>query len=147
MMLFVMFIDIDNYRSIVRTYGRESGNEAVVEVSTRLKKIVAGSHDFLGRISTDRFVIVAQRPTFPAAEITRTTYAKKFEDLGQQDFKAYDLNISIGLAGAESVSNMDEVDLLIGEAEKDMKKIRKVAKRFSRMKKSALYSGNYYEED
>jgi diguanylate cyclase (GGDEF)-like protein len=147
MMLFVMFIDIDNYRSIVRTYGRESGNEAVVEVATRLKKIVAGSHDFLGRISTDRFVIVAQRPTLPAAEITRTTYARKFEDLGQQDFKAYDLNISIGLAGAESVSNMDEVDLLIGEAEKDMKKIRKVAKRFSRMRKSALYSGNYYEED
>jgi len=147
MMLFVMFIDIDNYRSIVRTYGRESGNEAVVEVATRLKKIVAGSHDFLGRISTDRFVIVAQRPTLPAAEITRTTYARKFEDLGQNDFKAYDLNISIGLAGAESVSNMDEVDLLIGEAEKDMKKIRKVAKRFSRMKKSALYSGNYYEED
>ncbi len=146
-MLFVMFIDIDNYRSIVRSYGREAGNEAVVEVATRLKKIVAGSHDFLGRISTDRFVIVAQRPTFPAAEITRTTYAKKFEDLGQQNFKAYDLNISIGLAGAESVSNMDEVDLLIGEAEKDMKKIRKVAKRFSRMSKSSLYSGNYYEED
>lgn len=147
MMLFVMFIDIDNYRSIVRSYGREAGNEAVVEVATRLKKIVAGSHDFLGRISTDRFVIVAQRPTLPAAEITRTTYARKFEDLGQQDFKAYDLNISIGLAGAESVSNMDEVDLLIGEAEKDMKKIRKVAKRFSRMSKSSLYSGNYYEED
>ncbi len=146
-MLFVMFIDIDNYRSIVRSYGREAGNEAVVEAATRLKKIVAGSHDFLGRIGTDRFVIVAQRPTFPAAEITRTTYARKFEDLGQQDFKAYDLNISIGLAGAESVSNMDEVDLLIGEAEKDMKKIRKVAKRFSRMRKSALYSGNYYEED
>lgn len=146
-MLFVMFIDIDNYRSIVRSYGREAGNEAVVEVATRLKKIVAGSHDFLGRISTDRFVIVAQRPTFPAAEITRTTYAKKFEDLGQQNFKAYDLNISIGLAGAESVSNMDEVDLLIGEAEKDMKKIRKVAKRFSRMSKSSLYSGNYYEEE
>lgn len=146
-MLFVMFIDIDNYRSIVRSYGREAGNEAVVEVATRLKKIVAGSHDFLGRISTDRFVIVAQRPTFPAAEITRTTYAKKFEDLGQQNFKAYDLNISIGLAGAESVSNMDEVDLLIAEAEKDMKKIRKVAKRFSRMSRSSLYSGNYYEED
>ena len=147
MMLFVMFIDIDNYRSIVRSYGREAGNEAVVEVATRLKKIVAGSHDFLGRISTDRFVIVAQRPTLPAAEITRTTYARKFEEMGKQDFKAYDLTISIGLAGAESVSNMDEVDLLIGEAEKDMKKIRKVAKRFSRMSKSSLYSGNYYEED
>ncbi len=147
MMLFVMFIDIDNYRSIVRTYGRESGNEAVVEVATRLKKIVAGSHDFLGRIGTDRFVIVAQRPTLPAAEITRTTYARKFEELGKNDFKAYDLTISIGLAGAESVSNMDEVDMLIGEAEKDMKKIRKVARRFSRMNKSSLYSGNYYEED
>ena len=147
MMLFVMFIDIDNYRSIVRSYGREAGNEAVVEVATRLKKIVAGSHDFLGRISTDRFVIVAQRPTFPAAEITRTTYAKKFEDFGKESFKAYDLNISIGLAGAETVSNMDEVDALIGEAEKDMRKIRKVSRRFSRISKSSLYSGNYYEEE
>lgn len=146
MMLFVMFIDIDNYRSIVRTYGRESGNEAVVEAATRLKKIVAGSHDFLGRIGTDRFVIVAQRPTLPAAEITRTTYAKKFEELGKQNFKAYDLNISIGLAGAESVSNMDEVDALIGEAEKDMRKVRKVARRFSKLSKSSIYGGNYYDE-
>ena len=147
MMLFVMFIDIDNYRSISRTYGRESGNEAVVEAATRLKKIVAGSHDFLGRIGTDRFVIVAQRPTLPAAEITRTTYAKKFEELGKNDFKAYDLTISIGLAGAESVSNMDEVDMLIGEAEKDMRKIRKVSKRFSKLSKSSIYGGKYYDEE
>ena len=35
-----MFVDIDNYRSIVRSYGREAGNEAVVEAATRLKKIV-----------------------------------------------------------------------------------------------------------
>ena len=146
MMLFVMFIDIDNYRSIVRSYGREAANEAVVEAASRLKKIVAGSHDFLGRIGTDRFVIVAQRPTEPAAEITRTTYSKKFEELGKQDFKAYELNISIGLAGAETVSNMDEVDALIGEAEKDMLKIRKVSRRFSKLSKSSLYAGRYYEE-
>ena len=146
MMLFVMFIDVDNYRSILRSYGREAGNEAIVEVATRLKKVVAGSHDFLGRIGTDRFVIVAQRPTEPAAEITRTTYAKKFEELGKQDFKAYDLNISIGLAGAETVSNMDEVDALIGEAEKDMIKVRKVARRFSKLNKSSIYGGNYYDD-
>ena len=136
----------DFWHAIVRSYGREAGNEAVVEAATRLKKIVAGSHDFLGRIGTDRFVIVAQRPTEPAAEITRTTYAKKFEELGKDNFKAYDLNISIGLAGAESVSNMDEVDALIGEAEKDMLKIRKVAKRFSKMKKSAIYGTRYSDE-
>lgn len=147
MMLFVMFIDIDNYRTIVRTYGRESGNEAVVEAATRLKKIVSGSHDFLCRIGTDRFVIVAQRPSEPAADITRTTYAKKFEELGKQDFKAYDLNVSIGLAGAETIENMDDVDALINEAEKDMRKIRKVSKRFSKMSKSSLYGGKYYEEE
>jgi diguanylate cyclase (GGDEF)-like protein len=146
MMLFVMFVDIDSYRSIVRTYGREAGNEAVVEAATRLKKIVSGSHDFLCRIGTDRFVIVAQRPSEPAADITRTTYAKKFEELGKQDFKAYDLNVSIGLAGAETIENMDDVDLLINEAEKDMRKVRKVSRRFSRISKSALYSGKYYEE-
>ena len=147
MMLFVMFIDIDNFRSILRSYGHESANEAVVEVATRLKKVVSGSHDFLGRIGTDRFVIVAQRPTFPAAEITRTTYAKKFEELGKDNYKAYDLTISIGLAGSDSIENMEDVDMLIGEAEKDMLKIRKVSKRFSRMSKSSLYSGNYYEQE
>lgn len=147
MMLFVMFIDIDNYRTILRSYGRESANEAVVEAATRLKKIVSGSHDFLGRIGTDRFVIVAQRPTLPAAEITRTTYARKFEDLGKENYKAYDLNISIGLAGTETIEDMDDVDMLIGEAEKDMLKIRKVSKRFSKLNKSSLYSGNYYEQE
>ena len=147
MMLFVMFVDIDNYRSILNSYGRESANEAVVEAATRLKKIVAGSHDFLGRIGTNRFVIVAQRPTEPAAEITRTTYSKKFEELGKQDFKAYDLTISIGLAGAETVENMDDVDALIWEAEKDMRKIRNVSRRFSMLSKTALYGGNYYDDE
>lgn len=147
MMLFVMFVDIDSYRTIVRTYGREAGNEAVVEAATRLKKIVSGTHDFLGRIGTDRFVIVSQRPSEAAADITRTTYAKQFEEMGKQNFKAYDLNVSIGLAGAETIENMDDVDLLINEAEKDMRKIRKVSKRFSRMSKSALYSGKYYDEE
>ncbi len=146
MMLFVMFVDIDNYRSILSSYGRESANEAVVEAATRLKKIVAGSHDFLGRIGTNRFVIVAQRPTEPAAEITRTTYSKKFEELGKQNFKAYDLTISIGLAGAETVENMDDVDALIWEAEKDMRKIRNVSRRFSMLSKTALYGGNYYDD-
>lgn len=146
-MLFVMFVDIDNYRTIVRSYGREAGNEAVVEAATRLKKIVSGSHDFLCRIGTDRFVIVAQRPSEPAADITRTTYAKKFEEMGKQDFKAYDLNVSIGLAGAETIESMEDVDLLINEAEKDMRKIRKVSKRFSKMSKSSLYGGKYYEEE
>ena len=90
---------------------------------------------------------MAQRPSEPAADITRTTYAKKFEELGKQDFKAYDLNVSIGLAGAETINSMEDVDLLINEAEKDMRKIRKVAKRFSKMSKSSLYGGKYYEEE
>lgn len=146
MMLFVMFVDIDSYRSIVKTYGREAGNEAVVEAATRLKKIVSGSHDFLGRIGTDRFVIVAQRPSEPAAEITRTTYAKRFEELGKDDFKAYDLNVSIGLAGTDSIENMNDVDILINEAEKDMRKVRNVSKRFSRLSRSSIYGGKYYDE-
>lgn len=145
MMLFVMFIDIDSYRSIVRSYGREAGNEAVVEAATRLKKIVSGTHDFLCRIGTDRFVIVSQRPTEAAADITRTTFAKKFEELGRQDFKAYDLKVSIGLAGTDKIEDMDDVDALIGEAEEDMRKIRSVSKRFSKINKSAIYGGNFYD--
>ena len=145
MMLFVMFIDIDSYRSIVRSYGREAGNEAVVEAATRLKKVVSGTHDFLCRIGTDRFVIVSQRPTEAAADITRTTFAKKFEDLGMQDFKAYDLKVSIGLAGTDKIENMDDVDALIGEAEEDMRKVRSVSKRFSRLNKSSIYGGNFYD--
>ncbi|MBR2876458.1 MAG: GGDEF domain-containing protein [Clostridia bacterium] len=131
MMLFVMFIDIDNYKSILRTYGREGGNEAIVEAATRLKKICSGTHDFLCRIGTDRFVIVAQRPSEPDADNTRTEISRKFEELGKQDFKAYEITVSIGLAGAEAIESMDDVDALIAEAEKDMRKIRSVAKRFA----------------
>ena len=131
MMLFVMFIDIDNYKTIARSYGREGGNEAVVETATRLKKICSGTHDFLCRIGTDRFVIVAQRPSEPDADNTRADISRRFDELGKQDFKAYDITISIGLAGAEKIDSMDDVDLLIAEAEKDMRKIRNVAKRFA----------------
>ncbi len=132
MMLFVYFIDIDNFRSISRSYGREVGNEALVEAATRLKKICSGTHDFLGRIGTDKFVIVGQRPTEPAAAVTRSVIQQKFKELGKQDFRAYDLNISIGLAGAEEITSIEDVDELIYQAEEDMKKARNVTRRYRR---------------
>ncbi len=131
MMLFVFFIDIDNFRSISRSYGREVGNEALIEAATRLKKICSGTHDFLGRIGVDKFVIVGQRPTEPAADITRSVIMQKFNELGKQDFRAYDLNISIGVAGAQEINDVYDVDELIYAAEEDMKKSRTVKRRFS----------------
>ena len=60
-----LFLDIDNFKSINDTLGREAGDELLRSVTARLEGVVRDA-DALGRIGGDEFVILAEELSLTA---------------------------------------------------------------------------------
>ncbi|WP_243112746.1 MULTISPECIES: putative bifunctional diguanylate cyclase/phosphodiesterase [Acutalibacteraceae] len=53
----VLFLDVDNLRSMNNTFGHDAGDKLLCESAARLKKTV-GSQDLVGRTGSDEFVVL-----------------------------------------------------------------------------------------
>jgi diguanylate cyclase (GGDEF)-like protein len=53
----LLLMDIDRFKSINDTYGHYSGDEALVEIATLLKRIVGGRRLLISRYGGDEFLI------------------------------------------------------------------------------------------
>lgn len=53
----VLFLDIDNLRSMNNTFGHDSGDKLLCESAARLKKAVGGQ-DLVGRTGSDEFIVL-----------------------------------------------------------------------------------------
>lgn len=97
--VFVMMIDIDQFKQINDTYGHAEGDRALILVSEALKQTCdhINASVFLGRYGGDEFTIVIQNPDeneYPdmmASAIRSTLYEKQRENQ-----LPYDLEVSIG---------------------------------------------------
>jgi diguanylate cyclase (GGDEF)-like protein len=55
----VLFLDLDNFKPINDTYGHHIGDEALIEVSKRLK-LALRSSDVIARIGGDEFIAIVE---------------------------------------------------------------------------------------
>ena len=58
--LAILFIDLDSFKAVNDTLGHEMGDQLLIEVTVRLKKIFRGT-DFLSRLGGDEFVALLTR--------------------------------------------------------------------------------------
>ena len=100
--LFVIMLDIDNFKTINDTYGHIVGDEALVEVANLLKQVCSGRNDFLARLGGDEFTIVCQRPDTAGLRATIHEIEKAVAAFNESGVMPYKLSLSIGFAAFDA---------------------------------------------
>lgn len=108
--LFVIMLDVDNFKIINDTYGHVVGDEALVEVANLLKQVCSGRNDFLARLGGDEFTIVCQRPDVAAVRATIAEIDRAVAVFNKSGAVPYTLSLSIGFApfDADRDASIDE---------------------------------------
>ncbi|WP_118183828.1 EAL domain-containing protein [Paraburkholderia phosphatilytica] len=109
--LAILFIDLDNFKTVNDTLGHNAGDIVLQMTASRLADAVADSGT-LSRIGGDEFVVIVkgdsvEQRAVTLAEATSEVFAKPFEVRGS----SFVLHASIGIA-LYSVANESEIDLL-----------------------------------
>lgn len=109
--LALLFIDLDNFKTVNDTLGHNAGDIVLQMTASRLAETV-GENGRLSRIGGDEFVVVVkgeevERRAVELAEAISNMFATPFDVRGS----AFVLHASIGIA-LFSVSNESEIDLL-----------------------------------
>ncbi|NPT41177.1 EAL domain-containing protein [Paraburkholderia sp. 1N] len=109
--LAILFIDLDNFKTVNDTLGHNAGDIVLQMTASRLAAAV-GDGGTLSRIGGDEFVVVikgddVEKRAVTLAEAAADAFSKPFEVRGS----SFVLHASIGIA-LYSVANESEIDLL-----------------------------------
>ncbi|CAB3771138.1 bifunctional diguanylate cyclase/phosphodiesterase [Paraburkholderia humisilvae] len=109
--LAILFIDLDNFKTVNDTLGHNAGDIVLQMTAARLADAVADMGT-LSRIGGDEFVVIVkgddvEERAVAAAEAASEVFAKPFEVRGS----TFVLHASIGIA-LYSIANESEIDLL-----------------------------------
>ncbi|MGJ7916104.1 EAL domain-containing protein [Massilia sp. LXY-6] len=95
----LMLLDLDHFKKINDTYGHETGDQVLQQLSLRLKAVMR-EFDLLARLGGDEFMLLLQIPhpnaatALTFAERLHQAVARPFDIKGQQ----FRLGVSVGIA-------------------------------------------------
>lgn len=89
----VMLIDLDSFKPVNDTLGHAAGDIVLMEVASKLKRIIRTSSDLAGRLGGDEFIVVIREQAIDRAGFTRVA-----EDLLQI------ISLPLELAGGVTVT-------------------------------------------
>lgn len=111
--LAMLFIDIDNFKSVNDTHGHDVGDVVLKEMATFLKEVVRAS-DIVTRPSGDEFIVILPSSDLPEAKYVVEKIYKKISTIvfAQKVF----VSLSIGVAStSEGVRDFIELKKLADE--------------------------------
>jgi diguanylate cyclase (GGDEF)-like protein len=114
----VLFIDVDQFKSVNDTFGHAVGDELLKEIAERLARCVR-SNDTVGRLSGDEFAIVLGRITSPS---DTALVAKKIIDEFSRSFllSGTELLISVSIGITVSPADGNDQEVLMRNADAAM---------------------------
>jgi diguanylate cyclase (GGDEF)-like protein len=124
--LYVLFIDLDGFKTVNDTYGHDAGDYALLEISKRLSSCVRNM-DTVARLGGDEFVMLIKtnKGKKLVNQIASRTIAEVSKPIFYQGHMCY-LGCSIGISIYPE--NGEEVDILIQQADKAMYHVKETGK-------------------
>ena len=108
--LYVMFADIDHFKSINDNFGHLEGDHALCRVADALRSVCRSANAFPARISGDEFVIVFRADSDRGADSFRNAVKEAVRNTGSSE--KYLLSVSAGFTRALSGDKADPAGLL-----------------------------------
>jgi diguanylate cyclase (GGDEF) domain len=108
---FLFLLDVNHFKHINDTFGHYEGDQALIEVSGLLRRVLEGRDFFAARYGGDEFAIVGVLSDQAEAEGLRGQIYRAFAERNAAGGRAYALNVSAGFeefgpGGADSVPSL-----------------------------------------
>lgn len=120
--LCVGLCDIDHFKTVNDTYGHQTGDEVLCELTKTLAKFL-GENDSLGRIGGEEFLLVTPREQDEAIVLFEDCCRHVAQTSIETRSGSLRVSISIGVAGHEGKTSVDELlaaaDAALYQAKKD----------------------------
>ena len=95
--LAVMFIDLDNFKTINDSLGHAAGDELLRIVSRRLRSVLRG-HDLIGRMGGDEFCLITPISSVPEAKVIANRVLHKMQEPITLSGQVANTTLSIGIS-------------------------------------------------
>ncbi|MGG3560460.1 sensor domain-containing diguanylate cyclase [Neobacillus rhizosphaerae] len=121
-MLSLIILDIDHFKNVNDTYGHQSGNEILCELSNRLSKLVGG-RGTVARYGGEEFVVllpdVSKEDAYQMAELIRQSIANWPFSISQSlDQKQQQVRITASIGVATAPEDAEDALALIRHADR-----------------------------
>ncbi|MCR4832490.1 MAG: EAL domain-containing protein [Butyrivibrio sp.] len=106
----LFMLDIDDFKSVNDTFGHQAGDEVIINISRRLKRLFKQT-DIIGRYGGDEFIVLAKNYKEPDKLINKAkSMLEKLEYTLEKGDQKYTVYCSIGIAVVQN-GNIDDIEL------------------------------------
>jgi len=107
----VIFLDLDNFKSINDSFGHNKGDEILKEVANILKNSFREC-DLVSRYGGDEFVIIVENPSFEVLDNLKS----RLRNIIETEFKDFEISVSIGFSCfPKDISNVKDEEEIINK--------------------------------
>lgn len=127
----LMFLDLDDFKSINDTYGHHAGDAVLIDVAHRLADTVR-TDDFVGRMAGDEFVLLCGQPSdAPSLRQLAERLRAAVEAPMPAEFGVVTPRMSVGIVAVdhEAASARDAVNRVLRRADAQMYEAKRTAQR------------------
>lgn len=96
--LFLIMLDIDDFKKINDRYGHLTGDDALVQTAKILREICGNADDFIARYGGDEFIILGSRLYLEEVQQIQNLIENAAAEFNRDDINPYRLSYSMGCA-------------------------------------------------